>query len=114
MLLSSSLQFSLMKMKYTQLFCHNFRTVLYFSKKTTLLFMDSANLHVEKQQEATREARALQLPKKGGKLFNLLHCIAARENLPRLVALSNLSEFMVIFFSTALLGTPLVIYNINL
>jgi len=79
--------------------------------------MDSENLHVEKQREPTREARALQLPKKGGKLgaklFNLFHCIAERENLPRLVALSNLSEFMVIFFPTALLGTPLVIYNIN-
>ena len=30
--------------------------------------MDSANLQVEKQQEATRKARTLQLPKKGGKL----------------------------------------------
>ena len=30
--------------------------------------MDSANLHVEKQQEATRKAKTLQQPKKGGKL----------------------------------------------
>ena len=30
--------------------------------------MDSANLQVEKQQEATHMARTLQLPKKGGKL----------------------------------------------
>ena len=30
--------------------------------------MDSANLQVEKQQEATRKARTLQLPKKGGNL----------------------------------------------